>query len=217
MFPRVIPLGEAAWQVELGRGIEVALNQRAQALADVLRREAWEGITDIVPTYAAVTVHFDLLRAEAAEVQAWIAAQLAQSPAWLNPAPPRLVTIPVRYGGDHGPDLNFVAQYHGLSPAEVIARHTAPDYRVYMMGFIPGFAYLGGLDEALVTPRLATPRLQVPAGAVGIAGAQTGLYPLASPGGWQIIGRTEARLFDPAAAPPTLLWPGNAVRFVAVK
>jgi KipI family sensor histidine kinase inhibitor len=129
---------------------------------------------------------------------------------------PRRVEIPTIYGGEYGPDLDFVAQYHHLTPAEVIRIHSGVDYPVYMLGFIPGFAYLGGLDAAIATPRLDQPRTRIPAGSVGIAGAQTGVYPLDTPGGWRIIGRTPLRLFDPLADPPALLSPGDIVRFIPV-
>lgn len=126
------------------------------------------------------------------------------------------VEIPVRYGGDVGPDLNDIARHCGLSPDEVIHLHTHAIYRVFCLGFQPGFAYLGGLDTRLHTPRRDTPRLAIPAGSVAIGGSQTGIYPLATPGGWHIIGSTSVRLFDPAAAPAALLQPGDTVRFVRV-
>ncbi len=129
---------------------------------------------------------------------------------------PRLVEIPVCYGGASGPDLDAVARLHGLTPDEVIRRHCAPRYRVQFLGFLPGFAYLSGLPPGLETPRLDTPRLAVPAGAVGIGGAQTGIYPLESPGGWRILGRTPLRLFDPSHEPPALLRAGDRVRFVPI-
>ncbi|MDN0074862.1 5-oxoprolinase subunit PxpB [Crenobacter sp. SG2303] len=127
------------------------------------------------------------------------------------------VRIPVVYGGDAGPDLPDVAHHAKLSPDEVIARHAGADYLVYFLGFQPGFAYLGGLPEELATPRLAEPRLSVPAGSVGIGGCQTGIYPAVTPGGWNLIGRSTVRLFDPSASPPTLLQPGDRVRFVPVE
>jgi len=125
------------------------------------------------------------------------------------------VEIAVRYGGEDGPDLAFVAEYHDLNPVEVVRRHTAQTYHVGMMGFTPGFAYLMGLDPNLATPRLSTPRIVVPAGSVGIAGEQTGVYPLESPGGWRLIGRTDRTLFDPQYEPHFLFSPGDKVRFVA--
>ena len=128
----------------------------------------------------------------------------------------RLIELPVRYGGSEGPDLEAVARHAHLSVSEVIERHSAPEYVVFFIGFQPGFAYLGGLDPTLVTPRRKEPRVQVPAGSVGIGGAQTGVYPMASPGGWQLIGRTAEVLFDPARAAPALFEPGDRVRFVPV-
>jgi KipI family sensor histidine kinase inhibitor len=127
----------------------------------------------------------------------------------------RVVTIPVHYGGQSGPDLEFVAAHAGLTPERVIEAHSGAQYVVYFLGFQPGFAYLGGLPECLATPRRAEPRLAVPAGSVGIGGAQTGIYPAASPGGWQLIGRTDVCLFDAASATPTLLQPGDVIQFVA--
>lgn len=129
----------------------------------------------------------------------------------------RVVEIPVRYGGRHGPDLEIVARHCGLEPDEVVARHSAVRYTVFFLGFQPGFAYLGGLDPALAAPRRATPRQKVPAGSVAIGGSQTGIYPTASPGGWQIIGRSDAVLFDPARQPPCPLRPGDAVRFIPLE
>jgi inhibitor of KinA len=126
------------------------------------------------------------------------------------------VEIPVCYGGDFGPDLDLVASHAQLTPAEVIARHAAPEYLVYMVGFAPGFPYLGGLDAGLATPRRTQPRPLVPAGAVGIAGAQTGIYSLPTPGGWQLIGRTPRRLFDPGRNQPSLLQAGDRLRFVPI-
>jgi KipI family sensor histidine kinase inhibitor len=126
----------------------------------------------------------------------------------------RTIEIPVAYGGEHGPDLADVAAHTGFTPAEVVRRHAAGEYVVYLLGFLPGFAFMGGLPPELATPRRAEPRVAVPARSVGIGGAQTGVYPLVSPGGWQLIGRTPLQMFDPAAAEPTLLRPGDRVRFV---
>ena len=129
----------------------------------------------------------------------------------------RLVEIPVTYGGEFGPDLHVVAAHSGLSAAEVVRRHSTAEYLVYFLGFQPGFAYLGGLDPQLATPRRSEPRLAVPAGSVAIGGAQTAIYPATSPGGWQLIGHTDLHLFDPAANPPSLLQAGDRVRFVALE
>jgi KipI family sensor histidine kinase inhibitor len=160
-------------------------------------------------------VHYDAAVLDYPAVEATVRAA-ASAAAELAAAPPRRVEIPVTYGGEAGPDLDFVARRAGLTPAQVVGLHTGREYRVYLMGFTPGFAYLGELDERIETPRLETPRLRVPAGSVGIAGRQTGIYPLESPGGWRLIGLTALTLFDPAAAAPFLLAPGDLVRFVAV-
>jgi KipI family sensor histidine kinase inhibitor len=146
-------------------------------------------------------------------VETWVIQRLAALE-FLGEKPARRVEIPVQYGGDHGPDLQAVAQAHGLTPEDVIRIHSQRDYLVYMMGFTPGFPYLGEMDPQLATPRLSTPRSRVPAGSVGIAGEQTGIYPVDSPGGWRIIGWTAQRLFDPDRQPPFLLAPGDVVRFV---
>jgi KipI family sensor histidine kinase inhibitor len=230
---RVEPLGDGAVLVVLGEGIDPALNARVHHLAALLR-ERVPGLLDLVPAYATLAVHYDpgqwsaggdpcaALAARIGEL--WAGAALAR------PAP-RVVEIPVCYGGDHGPDLWEVVRHCGLPEAEIIARHTAAPCQVFMLGFAPGFAYLGGLDPALATPRRPTPRPRVPAGSVGIGGLQTGIYALDGPGGWRIIGRTPVRMFDPGlpddgrtplpmsdsgCAEPCRLRPGDQVRFVAI-
>ena len=198
---------------ELGDGIDPAVNARAVALAAHLRAAAIDGVRDVIATFRSVAVFFDPLRVE---VEALKARVLAAPAAAADVSHRPVVEVPVEYGGDAGPDLEAVAAASGFLPADVVARHTARDYRVFMIGFLPGFAYLGPVDAAITAPRHATPRLRVPAGAVGIAGQQTGIYPQVSPGGWQIIGRTTTRPFDARRSPPSLLAPGDRVRFVAV-
>jgi KipI family sensor histidine kinase inhibitor len=192
------PLGEAALCCTLPAPASLAQQQRIWQLAAGLA--GVDGVRDPLQTEAA-------------------ALERAVRTLWARPprrrALGRLVEIPVRYGGEDGPDLADVAAHCGLAVDEVVRRHGAAEYCVYFIGFQPGFAYLGGLDAALHTPRRAEPRVAVPAGSVGIGGAQTGIYPLATPGGWQLIGRTSLALFDPRAEPPTLLAPGDRVRFVA--
>jgi KipI family sensor histidine kinase inhibitor len=224
--PVIEPLGEAALLLRLGDRIELGANRRVHALAARLqaRRPRW--LRDIVPAYASLALHID---PEAFDVDAMDREfdPLAIAEAWLQdavkdpleglaPASSRMVEIPVRYGGEHGPDLGALAQHAGLSVAQVVERHCAVDYMVAMLGFAPGFPYLLGLDPALQMPRLATPRVKVPAGSIAIGGAQTGIYPRESPGGWQIIGHTALALFDASRDPPTLLQPGDRVRFIAV-
>jgi inhibitor of KinA len=214
-WPTYRAVGDAALVVEFGDAIDPVINRRVQAFARRLEQVRWPGIIAIVPTYRSVLIHYDPLPLTCQEVTAWAQAQCVEAathPAVGN----RRIEIPTRYGGEAGPDLDFVARYHHVSPEEIIRCHSSVDYVVYMMGFMPGFPYLGGLPPALETPRLETPRTQVPAGSVGLAGKQTGIYPLDSPGGWRLIGRTSVKLFDPALDPPTLLAPGDQVRFVPV-
>lgn len=212
---RAAPLGDSALSLELGTGIDPLLNARVHALVARLMASPLPGVREVTPAYAALLVHYDPLILDYATVRDWALGLAGDLPQQV-PVSERVIEIPVRYGGEDGPDLDFVARHNGLTPAEVVRIHTATEYRVYMMGFTPGFAYLGGLDARIAAPRLETPRTLIPAGAVGIAGLQTGIYPLASPGGWRLIGRTEARLFDPAADPPCLLAPGEVVKFVEV-
>lgn len=221
-YPRIEPLGDSALRVALGESIDLLLNRQVQALAERLRQGAPAGVGEVVSAYASLTVHFDLMRIDYNQAAGWIEPLLAglaaapARPARRDAEHPNRVEIPVIYGGEHGPDLAFVAQHSGLSEAEVIAIHSAGEYPVYMMGFTPGFPYLGGLDARIAAPRLPSPRSAVPAGSVGIAGQQTGVYSLQSPGGWRLIGWTPLRLFDPAADPPALLCAGEVVRFVAI-
>ena len=215
---RIGRLGDQALLLHLGDRGDAAANARVHALARRIaaRRPAWA--VDVVPAYASLAVFVDPdALGEAADPLA--AAERALLPllgdgAAFHAAHARTLEIHVRYGGDDGPDLQRVAAHAGLSPAEVVARHAAAEYTVAMLGFAPGFPYLLGLDPRLATPRLATPRTRVPAGSVAIGGAQTGLYPGPGPGGWNLIGRTEAVLFDPADDPPALLAPGDRVRFL---
>ena len=204
----VRPLGEAALCCAVDGAIALEHQQRIWQLGAALAQT--EGVLGLIPGMNNLTLTFDPLCTEAA------ALEQAAIALWAKPLQPqqagRQVEIPVRYDG---PDLADVARHCGLSPAEVVRRHTQPEYVVYFIGFQPGFAYMGGLDEALHTPRRAEPRVAVPAGSVGIGGAQTGIYPLVTPGGWQLIGRTALPLFDPQAEPPTLLAPGDRVRFIA--
>ena len=210
--PRFLPAGDAAIVVELGDAISPAINRRVRSLSLALENGSVPGVFDFLPTYRSVLVYYDPLSASPDAVQAQIA-RLLQSPDSEAAANPRVALIPTLYGGDMGPDIGFVASHAGITEQEVVAIHSATDYLIYMMGFSPGFAYLGGLDERLTTPRLESPRTQIPAGAVGIAESQTGVYPVASPGGWQLIGRTPLKLFDPARNPPALLSAGDYVRF----
>lgn len=223
----VEPLGERALLVRHHDADLARANRAVHALARSIdaQRPVW--LEDRVPAYASLAL---IVRADAASAamlavaHRFVTTRLTELDLDLDldvdlaaPDPVgREVRVPVRYGGQDGPDLEAAAAVCGLDPASYVQRHCASRYTVAMLGFAPGFAYLLGLDPALAAPRLATPRRQVPAGSVGIAGEQTGIYPQASPGGWRLIGRTELTLFDPARDPPSLLQPGDRVRFVAL-
>lgn len=206
-------LGDTALLIRLGDEIDLATNQRVHDLDGRLRTHALEGVIETVPAYSTVAVHYDPLILTARQVKEWVEQQELLAEETAHQAA-RTVQVPVRYGGEFGPDLGFVASYHHSTAAEMVRLHTSQDYTVFMMGFTPGFPYMGKLPEALATPRLETPRAHVPAGSVGIAGAQTGIYPIDSPGGWRLIGHTQTPLFDLAAEEPFLLAPGDTVRFV---
>jgi inhibitor of KinA len=213
--PRFLPAGDAALTVEVGEGISPLVNRRVHALDRALRQNPPPGLIDLVPAYRSLLVLFDPLVLPVDVLRDRITRLVAGLPDEAE-APRRVVEIPTCYGGGYGPDLAFVAAHAGLAEAEVIAIHAGTDYLVYMMGFSPGFTYLGGLSERIATPRLGTPRTAIPAGSVGIAQRQTGIYPVESPGGWQLIGRTPIRMFDPSRTPPTRVEPGDLVRFVPI-
>jgi KipI family sensor histidine kinase inhibitor len=209
----MLPLTDSSILLPLGDRIDPALNRRAHALTARLAEHPLEGVLETVPAYASLTVHYDPLLRTHAEVAAWLASHLATQTE-TAPPPARTIEIPVIYDG---PDLAFVAEHCHLSIPEIIHLHSAAEYTVAMMGFLPGFPYLGGLPQELHVPRRASPRTHVPAGSVAIAGAQAGIYPQESPGGWQLLGRTDIPLYDPQREPPFLLAPGDKVRFVTDK
>jgi inhibitor of KinA len=215
-FPRLSALGEQGLVVELGDRIDPAVNARVRRLARAVRSRLAGEALEVVPSYRSLLVVFDPLRVTRARLELGVRALLDAPDDHPDEPPGRLVEIPVCYGGEHGPDLAAVAAGAGLAVEEAVALHASAEYLVHMLGFSPGFPYLGGLPTRLATPRLPSPRVRVPAGSVGIAGDQTGIYPVASPGGWRLVGRTPRRLFDPAAAAPFLLAAGDRVRFVPV-
>ena len=214
--PRFLPAGDRAMVVELGDSISPETNERVHGLLRAIETSGLPEIVDLVPTYRSLLVQYNPLVSSFDELRETIAT-MAGGLVDAGGQDPRTVEIPTLYGGDHGPDLPFVAEHSGLPPDEVVEVHAGTDYLVYMMGFTPGFPYLGGLSERLHTPRLETPRQVTPSGSVGIAEGQTGVYPVESPGGWRIIGRTPLRLFDPARQPPTLLAAGDYARFVPLR
>ncbi len=205
-------MGEGGLAVELGEGIDEAVNARVHQLA-AAARALGPAVREVVPTYRSLLLLFDPLRLPRARLVRKVEALLAGLDRPGAAAGGRVVRIPVAYGGAFGPDLDLVARHAGLSEDEVVALHGSVPYRVFMLGFTPGFPYLGGMPARLATPRRDAPRPRIPAGSVGIAGAQTGIYPVESPGGWQLIGRTPLRLFDAASPTPFLLAAGDRVRF----
>ena len=211
---RLLPAGDTALVVEFGNTIDRALNARVIALADRIARAAIEGVVEVVPTFRSLMVHYDPVKLLYSEIEALVAALAAGLEAVRHVA--RLWTIPTCYGGEFGPDLEEVAAAVRLSPAEVVALHSAGTYHVYCLGFLPGWPYLGDLTERLALPRRQSPRVKVPMGAVCIAQRMTGIYPLESPGGWHLIGRTPVRMFDPRRPDPVLLSPGDQVRYTAI-
>jgi inhibitor of KinA len=213
--PQFLVAGDSAFVVEFGDTIDPAINRRVRDLLLAIEAARLGGVGDLVPTYRSLLVSYDPLRVGFETLRRQIADLAARQSAVAVP-PPRLVEIPTAYGGEFGPDLPFVAEHNRLTIEEVVAIHAGTDYLVYMMGFSPGFTYLGGMSERIATPRLRTPRTAIPAGSVGIAQQQTGIYPTESPGGWQLIGRTPVSLFDPARHPPVLVEAGDSIRFVPV-
>lgn len=218
------PVGDAALAVTLGGVADATIIQRVRALAAALEQAAIPGVTDVAPAYSGLTVFYEPARvpgegavpyhriAEAVE-QCAAAAGVRARRLPRRVLEERLIEIPVCYGGEFGPDLSEVARHAGLTEEQVIARHSGVEYEVQAIGFSPGFPYLAGLPPSLNTPRRATPRQIVPAGSIGIGGAHTGVYPITTPGGWNLIGRTPSVLFQPAEEPPALLRVGDRVRF----
>ncbi len=217
LFPRARyrVAGDRGLLAEYGDGIDPEVNRKVRAMAAVLRARTPVGVVEVVPTYRSLLVTYDPLETGAARLRDEIDA-LEDRIGEIPVPEPRTVEIPVCYGGAFGPDLDFVAETHGLTEDEAVSIHAGTVYPIYMIGFTPGFPFLGGLDPRLHTPRLDTPRSAVPAGSVGIANDQTGIYPVTSPGGWRLIGRTPLRLFDPDRADPFLYRAGDRIRFVPV-
>lgn len=213
--PRVLAAGDAAFSVEFGDAIDPALNARVHALDRALAAAPLPGVIETVPTYRSLLVYFDPARTEPETLRTDLLARAAATEG-AAPAPGRLFRVPVRYGGPMGEDLEAVAAQLNLAPEELVRRHSAPEYRVYMIGFSPGLAYLGGLPPELVIPRRDDPRPAVPRGAVLMAGQQTLFYPVEMPTGFHVLGRTPVRAFDLGRPEPFLLQPGDRVLFHAI-
>jgi len=212
---RFLPAGDKALAVELGESITPEINRKVRDLLVAIESQEIPGLVDLVPTYRSLLVYYDPLRLSLAELEERLTA-LEQNLDQAALKAPRVLEIPTLYGGEYGPDIGEVAEHNGLAPEEVIQIHSGAEYQVYMMGFTPGFPYLGGMSERIATPRLQTPRTVIPAGSVGIAERQTGVYPIESPGGWQLIGRTPVQLFDPQRDPPVMVTAGDYIRFAPI-
>ncbi len=211
--PKFLAAGDRAIVIELGDEISVECNRRVHSLHTEIVRESLPGVIDTIPTYRSILVLYDVAQVSFGELMDRLS-EVEGSSHELPEENANVVHLPVLYGGDYGPDLEYVAQNAEMEVDEVIELHSGTEYPVYMMGFTPGFPYLGGMSERIATPRLDTPRGVIPSGSVGIAEAQTGVYPIESPGGWRLIGRTPLRLFDVNRTPPSLIEAGDRVRFV---
>ena len=207
--------GDSAVLVVFGDEINPEINHRIAATVQMIRNQNFEGIVDMIPSYCALLINYDP-RVISFDEFATHLKYLLKLDLNSNESRKRIFEIPVCYGGEYGPDLNLIAQNAGLTEEEVIAIHSGTDYLIYMLGFLPGFTYLGGLDERIHTPRLPNPRIRIEAGSVGIGGSQTGIYPLDSPGGWNLMGKTPVKTYDPNREKPILVEAGDYIRFVPV-
>jgi len=212
---RFLLMGDRGLLLEFGDEISFEINEKVRKMALAIRAEAIDGIVETVPAYGSLLILYNPLILPIEELRKRLT-RLEEGLQQTRFPDPKLTKIPVVYGGLFGPDLESVAKHHKISPEEVIRLHCSKPYFIYMIGFMPGFPYMGELPEALVTPRLKTPRLVVPAGSVAIAQRQTGIYSMESPGGWQILGRTPVKLFDPEKDPPALLRMGDLVQFYPI-
>ncbi len=210
------PLGDQAVVIQFGDKISEDIQRRITSICSFLEEYSFEGFTEYVPAFTTVTIFYDPLITDYETVEPLMEEMLEAISEEEEKVTAVTIEIPVLYGGPQGPDLSFVAAHAGITETEVIDLHTSGEYLVYMIGFAPGFPYLGGLDARIASPRKETPRACIPAGAVGIAGEQTGVYPIETPGGWQIIGQTPLKLFDVEKHPPALLKAGNRLRFVSI-
>lgn len=218
------PLGDSALIVQLGEGIDPEIHERVKYTSKLLSDNPFDGFIEIVPAYNNLTVYYDPYIVHSTQKGTLTAFKkvcnylmpLVQHFEIDKTERPRKISIPVCYGGEFGPDIENVAEYHNMTTEEVIRIHAGSECLVYMLGFAPGFPFMGGMDTRIATPRKETPRLSIPPGSIGIAGKQTGIYPFETPGGWQIIGRTPLNLFLPNMSPPTLLQAGDIIHFIPI-
>lgn len=216
MKPTISPVGDCAISIDFGQVIDPKINRQIRQIIEQIKDLQLDGIIELVPTYCALLVQYDAMVYSYSDICRILEPTLQESVTDSANELVTIVEIPTVYGGEFGPDLGFVASHNHLSEAEVVSIHSGTDYLVYMLGFIPGFTYLGGMDPRIATPRLSSPRTLIPAGSVGIAGEQTGTYPSDSPGGWQIIGRTPVTMYDMSKKQAALLQAGDYVRYVFI-
>ena len=216
MKPTISPVGDCAISIDFGQVIDPKINRYILQTIERIKELQLEGIIELVPTYCALLVEYDAMLYSYSDICNIIEPTLEEGMTNTINELVTVVEVPTVYGGEFGPDLSFVAAHNHLSEDEVVSIHSGTDYLVYMLGFIPGFTYLGGMDPRIATPRLSSPRTLIPAGSVGIAGEQTGTYPSDSPGGWQIIGRTPVTMYDMSKAQAALLNAGDYVRYVPI-
>jgi len=214
--PKIVPLGDSALLVQVGDEIDITTNQRVHALAALINVSPPVGVIETVPAYGTLLVHYDSLLLSFGQIKNYLHEKMAQAQDNVFRKRKQL-EVPVRYGGEYGVDLEAVARHCQLQMEDVIRIHSEKIYTVFMMGFTPGFPYMGKLDDAIIMPRLEIPRTRVPAGTVAIAGSQTGIYPIDSPGGWRLIGWTALQLFSPESESPFLFSPGDEVKFIVEK
>lgn len=212
---KILTAGDSSLLIQFDSIIDPAVNARIAATVQLMREQQIEGVVDIIPAFCSLLINYDPRVISYDEMKTRMEKILSVEVA-AGERRKKIYEIPVCYGGEYGPDLNTIAEHAGLTPVEVIDIHTSADYLIYMLGFLPGFTYLGGLDERIHTPRLANPRVRIPAGSVGIGGSQTGIYPMDSPGGWQLMGMTPVKTYDPNREIPILVEAGDYIRFVAV-
>jgi KipI family sensor histidine kinase inhibitor len=213
---RFLNAGDSALVIEFGNEISETINREIKFVTDALDGAKLGGVLDLTPTYRSILVNFDPLVTPASGITDFVTGILKNHTGSREASGGEVIEIPVLYGGEAGPDMDFICEHTKLDRDEVIRRHSCVEYLVYMLGFTPGFAYLGGMPKELATPRLLKPRAVIPAGSVGIAAAQTGIYPVESPGGWQLLGRTPLKVFNYERSEPFLLSAGDYLKFVPV-
>ncbi|MBA39746.1 MAG: allophanate hydrolase [Dehalococcoidia bacterium] len=213
--PVFAPMGDSALMVVAGNSISVEVNEKVHNMISIIKEQDWPGIKEIVPTYSSFVIHFDPFIFSSDGLIACVA-DLWDCKEVSEETKTKTVLIPTLYGSDYGLDLESVSEFTNLSVEEVIDIHSETEYLVYALGFSPGFPYLGGLDPRIHCPRLETPRISVPKGSVAIADSQTGVYPVSSPGGWRLIGQTPVTMFDPDRSDPSIVNPGDYIRFVPI-